>query len=194
MTCQNFWPMVGEGGKGRQGETRLPLRRNQKCDQRKSKALEIVFAKFCRQSSTRKINLDSSFEQICWLPLNWLILRQNEMQGTLLAFPSLLYWVSLPLPSASVRMVFRAYAEVITKFSRIHSLRFPIFFSNRAPLRAGVAPTLRKRYSMLVDLFSLRLRVKKSIPYMFFTAGNIIRSITACFMNYSERRLAKANL
>ena len=137
MTCQNFWPMVGEGGKGgkgRQGETRLLLRRNQKRDQRKSKALEIVFAKFCRQSSTRKINLDFSFEQICWLPLNWLILRQNEMQGTLLTFPSLLYWVFLPLPSASVRMVFRAYAEVITKFSRIH--RFPIFFSNGAPLRA----------------------------------------------------------
>ena len=86
--------MVGEGGKGgkgRQGETRLLLRRNQKRDQRKSKALEIVFAKFCRQSSTRKINLDFSFEQICWLPLNWLILRQNEMQGTLLAFPSLPY-------------------------------------------------------------------------------------------------------
>ena len=55
----------------------------------KNKALDISFAKFCRQSSTRKINLDFSLEQTYSLPLKCLILHQNETQGTHLVFPSL---------------------------------------------------------------------------------------------------------
>ena len=56
-------------------------------------------------------------------------------------------WVSLhhpsgflPLPSESVPMDdVRAYADVITKFFRIH--RFPIFFSYGAPLARGSSAT-----------------------------------------------------
>ena len=52
-----------------------------------------------------------------------------------------------PLPE-SVRTVFGAYAEVITKFSRTH--RFPYFFSYGAPLkramRARGAPPVTTSY------------------------------------------------
>ena len=70
------------------GETRLLLERDQKRDQAKKQSLRIFFGKFCRHSSTRNISLDLSLEQLRWLPLKWLILRQNETQGTRLGFPS----------------------------------------------------------------------------------------------------------
>ena len=106
----------------------------------KKQSLRIVFAIFRRQqSSTKNINLDFSLEQLRWLPLKWLIVFQNETQGTRLGFPSLQYWDFLPLPSESVRPVgVRWYLDVITKLSRIH--RFPIFFSYEALLaREGSA-------------------------------------------------------
>ena len=101
------------------GETRLLLERDQKHDQAKSRALEISFAKFCHQLSTRKINLDFSLEQTDWLKLKWLILRPNET----LSYPTNFF---LHLPSESVWTVsVRWYPDVITKFSRI--CRFPQF-------------------------------------------------------------------
>ena len=60
------------------GETKWLLERDQKRDQAKKQSLKI----------TRNINLDFSLEQLRWLPRKWLILRQNETQGTRLGFPS----------------------------------------------------------------------------------------------------------
>ena len=58
---------------------------DQKRDQTKSKALERYFRKFRRNSKTRNVNLYFFlFEQLRWLPLKWLILRQNETQHTCL--------------------------------------------------------------------------------------------------------------
>ena len=67
----------------REGETRLLLKRDQKCDQAKSKALELFSQYFVVSSrAQKKINLDFSLEQLRSLPLKWLILFQNETQGT----------------------------------------------------------------------------------------------------------------
>ena len=64
-------------------QTRLLLKRDQKCDQAKTKALELFSQYFVVSSrAQKKINLDFSLEQLRSLPLKWLILFQNETQGT----------------------------------------------------------------------------------------------------------------
>ena len=92
--------------RGGRGETRLLLERDQKRDQAKSKGLEISFANCCHQLSTRTINPDFSLEQTHWLPLKWLILRQNET----LSYPTEFFYT---------------YPHSLYGFSRIH--RFPQF-------------------------------------------------------------------
>ena len=86
LPSAKFWPS------GRRGDKVAPGARP-KAWSSKKQSLRIVCAIFCRQqSSTKKINLDFSLEQLRWLPLKWLILFQNETQGTRLGFPSLRYW------------------------------------------------------------------------------------------------------
>ena len=92
--------------RGGRGETRLLLERDQKRDQAKSKGLEISSANCCHQLSTRTINPDFSLEQTHWLPLKWLILRQNET----LSYPTEFFYT---------------YPHSLYGFSRIH--RFPQF-------------------------------------------------------------------
>ena len=108
------------GGGGGGGETRLLVECDEKRDQAKGKALEFFSQNFV-----------VSGVQETWINL---ILRQNERQGTeRLGFPSLPYLVFLPLPLASVRAVFRAYADVITRF--LGTIGSKIFFSYGAPLK-----------------------------------------------------------
>ena len=125
-----FWPSGGEG------RLSCSWSVTKSVIKQKSKALKSFYGKFCRQSSTRNINLDFSLEQLRWLPLKWLILRQNETQGTRLGFPSPPYWVfftpTLWVCTGVRRSVL--YADVRTKFSWIH--RFSIFSANFSSLRA----------------------------------------------------------
>ena len=87
LPSAKFWPSGGRGDKVAPGAW-------PKAWSSKKQSLRIVCAIFCRQqSSTKKINLDFSLEQLRWLLLKWLILFQKETQGTRLGFPSLQYWV-----------------------------------------------------------------------------------------------------
>ena len=164
----------------RGGETRLLLERDQKGDQAKSKALELFSQYFVVSSrAQKKINLDFSLEQLRSLPLKWLILFQNETQGTRLWFPSLRYWVFLPLPSQSVRPVgVRSYPDVITKISRIH--RFPIFFSYEAPLARGGSAIIAKvqintPYTLPDKLFTYKILAgqRKTVEIDIFCCGEV---------------------
>ena len=119
--CQNF-DQAGEG------ETKLLLERDQKRDQAKSKA------KFCGQSSTRNINLDFSLKQLPLIAPKMFNFAPKPNARYPSGIPFLTLMSFAPLPSASVRTVFWAYADLITKFSRIH--RLPISFSYRNLLRA----------------------------------------------------------
>ena len=128
MTYQNF-DQAGEG------ETRLLLGRGQKRDQAKKQSLRIFLRKIL-SSVEHKKNQSRFFIRANTLVAPKMVTfapNRNARYTSSILIPT--------LPSASVRMVFRAYAEVITKFSRIH--RFPIFFNNKAPLRAQLARTLR---------------------------------------------------
>ena len=111
-----------------EGETKLLLERDQKRDQAKSKA------KFYGQPSTRNINLDFSLKQLRLVAPKMFDFAPKTIARypSGIPFPTLLSFA--PLPSASVRTVFWAYADLITKFSRIH--RLPISFSYRTLLRA----------------------------------------------------------
>ena len=105
------------------------LERDQKRDQAKSNA------KFCGQPSTRNINLDFSLKQLRLTApkvFNFAP-KPNARYPSGIPFPTLLSFA--PLPSASARTVFWAYADLMTKFSRIH--RLPISFSYRTLLRAS---------------------------------------------------------
>ena len=111
FNCQTF-------DQGWEGRDRLLVERDQKCDHAKSKGLEISFAKFCHQLSTRKINLDFSLEQTSWLNIKMVDFAPKR--NAFLPF----FFFFLHLPSESVWTVgVRWYPDVITKFSRIH--RFP---------------------------------------------------------------------
>ena len=111
-----------------EGETKLLLERDQKRDQAKSKA------KFYGQPSTRNINQDFSLKQLRLVAPKMFDFAPKTIARypSGIPLPTLLSFA--PLPSASVRTVFWAYANLITKFSRIH--RLPISFSYRTLLRA----------------------------------------------------------
>ena len=121
--------------------------------------------------------------------------KRNARYTSSIPFPTLLSF--LPLPSASVRMVFRACADVIIKFSRIH--RFPIFFANGALLRAWLARSAAKIYSMPLDLCSLHMEVKKVNIILVFYCCEHNPSYTSMLHELFRakryaKRLEKANL
>ena len=101
-----------------------------------SKALEISSAKFCRQSSTRKINLEFFTRADPFVPPKMADFAPQRNLRYTSGFPFLPYRVFLPLPLESVRTVgVRSYADVITNFFRIH--RFPqVLLISGASLRA----------------------------------------------------------
>ena len=103
------------GGEG--GETRSHRESDQKRDQAKSKALEIYFRTFCRKLNTKKLQSTVLLEQLRWLPLKWLILRQNETQRSYLGLPILPYWGFYPYSQSLYGRTRYAHADVITKFS-----------------------------------------------------------------------------
>ena len=107
------------------------------------KSLRNLFAKMLSSVGHKKLQTRFFLVQICWLPLKWLILRQNETRRTCLGLTSLPYWVFLPLHPESVRTVIQAYTDVITKFSGIN--RFPFAIPSHdtygAPLHAARTDT-----------------------------------------------------
>ena len=79
---------------------------------------------------------------MCWLPLKWLILCQNETQRSYLGLPLLPYWGFYPYSQSLYGRTRYAHADVITKFSGMD--RLPNCLSNGTPLVS--------RFLVLVDL------------------------------------------
>ena len=112
----------GGGGEGL-GETRLFLESVTKNVTKPQKLITENFVVTQTQETWSK-NFTG------WLPLRWLVLRQNETQRTYHGFLSLHCSVFLPLTPESVRAGdVWAYADVITKFSGID--RFPYSIAKR---------------------------------------------------------------
>ena len=102
------------------------------------KSVRNLFVKMLTEVGHKKLQSRCLLVEIRWLPLKWLILRQNnETQRT--HFRTLLSFLLL-LPE-SVRTVVWVYADVITKFSGIDEFPFsiPSHDSCGAPLRAARA-------------------------------------------------------
>ena len=136
LFCSHLGALGGEGG-----ETRSYRESDQKLDQAKSKALEIYFRTFCRKSNTKKLQSRVLLEEMCWLPLKWLILCQNETQRSYLGLPLLPYWGFYPYSQSLYGRTRYSHADVITKFSGMD--RLPDCLSNGTPLVS--------RFLVLVD-------------------------------------------
>ena len=117
-------------------ETRLVLKRGQKRDQAISISLNIYFSKFffCIRSNKRTVSR-SLLEKLHCLPLGKLVDASSPEQTHYMLHvldspsPSLR---SLLSPSLTVRKDVRAYADAITKYSRIDS--FPFSRPMKSPL------------------------------------------------------------
>ena len=121
------------------GETRLLLERDQKRDQAKKQSLKIFFWQILSSVEHKKHRSRFFTRPTPLVALKWLILRQNETQGTRLGFPSPPYWVFFT-PTLRVCTGLRrsvVYADVRTKFSWIHR-----FSANFSSLRARWRSTI----------------------------------------------------